>query len=98
MKKSRFWLTAIALALLCSGLTFVITGSLNNYTNREQLAAEIEQAGGSVAGSVSGNTSYLINNDVSSGSAKNRKAAELGIPVIDEETVMKWMKDKAVTE
>lgn len=80
------------------GLTFVITGSLNHYANREELAAEIEKAGGSVTGSVSGNTSYLINNDTTSGSAKNRKAGELGIPVIDEETVMKWIQDKAVTE
>jgi DNA ligase (NAD+) len=81
-----------------AGKTFVITGSLNNYDNREQLKAEIEHAGGKVAGSVSAKTSYLINNDVTSTSGKNKKAHELDIPIIPEETIMKWLADKAISE
>ena len=68
-----------------AGKTFVITGSLNTYANRDELKAEIEARGGKVAGSVSKNTSYLINNDITSNSGKNKKARELGIPVISEE-------------
>ena len=67
------------------GLTFVITGSLNNYTNRDELKAEILRRGGKVAGSVSAKTSYLINNDVNSTSSKNKKAKDLGIPILSEE-------------
>ena len=66
-------------------MTFVITGSLNTYPNRDALKAEIEAEGGKVAGSVSAKTTYLINNDVNSNSGKNKKARELGIPVISEE-------------
>jgi len=76
-----------------SGLTFVITGSLEHYENREALKAEIEHAGGKVAGSVSNKTAYLINNDVASASGKNKKARELGIPVIDEDTVRGWLEN-----
>ena len=75
-----------------SGLTFVITGSLNFYPNRDALKAEIEKAGGKVSGSVSSKTSYLINNDVTSTSGKNKKARELGVPVIDENTVREWLE------
>ncbi len=75
-----------------AGKTFVITGSLNHYDNREALKAEIERAGGKVAGSVSAKTSYLINNDVNSTSGKNKKARELGIEIIDEDTVMDWLR------
>ncbi|MBQ9031675.1 MAG: NAD-dependent DNA ligase LigA [Parasporobacterium sp.] len=67
------------------GLTFVITGSLEHYENRDALKAEIESLGGKVAGSVSSKTSYLINNDILSGSSKNQKAKQLGIPIITEE-------------
>lgn len=67
-----------------AGLTFVITGSLEHYPNREALKEEIEQRGGKTAGSVSAKTSYLINNDAASGSSKNKKAQELGIPIITE--------------
>lgn len=67
-----------------SGLTFVITGSLETYSNRDELKAEIEANGGKVAGSVSAKTSYLINNDVNSNSGKNKKARELGINIISE--------------
>ncbi len=80
------------------GLTFVITGSLNHYANRDALKGEIEAAGGKVAGSVSAKTSYLINNDVTSGSGKNKKAKELGIPIIDEETVKGWLEAGGVTQ
>lgn len=66
------------------GKTFVITGSLKAYKNREELVSVIERNGGKVSGSVSTKTSYLINNDVTSTSGKNRKANELGIPIISE--------------
>lgn len=67
-----------------AGLTFVITGSLNTYENRDALKAVIEARGGKVSGSVSKNTSYLINNDIASNSSKNKTAKELGVPIIDE--------------
>lgn len=66
------------------GKTFVITGSLRTYRNREELVSVIERNGGKVSGSVSAKTSYLINNDVTSTSGKNKKANELGIPIISE--------------
>lgn len=68
-----------------AGKTFVITGSLNHFANRNELKELIERLGGKVTGSVSKNTDYLINNDVHSTSSKNRKAAELGIPILSEE-------------
>lgn len=67
-----------------NGKTFVITGSLNNYANRDELVKEIELNGGKVASSVSAKTDYLINNDVNSTSSKNKKANDLGIPIISE--------------
>ncbi len=66
------------------GETFVITGSLKAYKNREELVSVIERNGGKVSGSVSAKTSYLINNDVASASGKNKKAHDLGIPIISE--------------
>lgn len=66
------------------GKIFVITGSLNFYKNREELVSVIERNGGKVSGSVSAKTSYLINNDVTSGSGKNKKAHDLGIPIVNE--------------
>ena len=66
------------------GKTFVITGSLVNFANRDRMIAFIEERGGRVSGSVSSKTDYLINNDVNSGSGKNKKAKELGVPVISE--------------
>lgn len=68
-----------------AGKVFVITGSLNHFANRDQLKAQIEQRGGKVTGSVTGKTTYLINNDSTSRSAKNKKAQELGVPIITEE-------------
>ena len=69
----------------CEGLTFVITGDVHNFKNRNELKAYIEARGGKVAGSVSGSTSFLINNDVTSTSGKNKKAKELGIPILSED-------------
>lgn len=66
------------------GKIFVITGSLSYYKNRDELASVIEQLGGKVSGSVSAKTNYLINNDTESNSSKNKKANELGIPIISE--------------
>ncbi len=68
-----------------TGMTFVITGSLNQYENRDALKKEIEEKGGKVAGSVSSKTSFLINNDLQSNSSKNKNAKSLGIPIITEE-------------
>ena len=67
------------------GKTFVITGSLNHFANRDELKKVIEDRGGKVAGSVSSKTTYLINNDVLSSSSKNKKAKSLGIPIISED-------------
>ncbi len=71
------------------GLTFVITGSLERFGSRSELKKLLEDRGAKVAGSVSGSTTCLINNDAASGSAKNKKAKELGIPVITEEDFLK---------
>ncbi len=68
-----------------ANLTFVITGSVNHFANRTELKNYIEKRGGKAAGSVSAKTSYLINNDKESTSSKNKKAKELGIPILSEE-------------
>jgi len=75
-----------------AGLTFVITGSVEHYTNRNEVKDVIESKGGKVAGSVSAKTNYLINNDVTSNSGKNKKAKELGIPIISEEDFIKMLE------
>ena len=77
------------------GMTFVITGSLNHFENRNALKSLIELQGGKVAGSVSSKTDYLINNDVLSGSSKNRKARELSVPILSEEDFMEQFGIKA---
>ena len=69
----------------CQGLTFVITGDVHMFQNRDAFKAYVEQQGGKVAGSVSGKTSFLVNNDASSASSKNRKAQELNIPILTED-------------
>lgn len=74
-----------------SNKTFVITGSLNHYKNRDELVSVIEGFGAKVSGSVSSKTNYLINNDVTSTSGKNKKARELGIPIISEEEFIKMI-------
>ena len=72
----------------CEGMTFVITGDVHYFKNRNELKAYIESQGGKVAGSVSGSTSFLINNDVTSTSGKNKKAQELNIPILSEDDFM----------
>lgn len=74
-----------------SGKTFVITGSLIHYKNRNELVSVIEKRGGKVSGSVSAKTSYLINNDTQSSSSKNQKAKKLNIPIISEDDFMKMI-------
>lgn len=69
--------------------TFVITGDLNEFKNRKELQLKIEALGGKVTGSVTKKTNYLINNDILSESSKNKKAKELGIPIITEEQFIK---------
>lgn len=69
----------------CEGLTFVVTGDVHHYANRDALKTYIESQGGKVAGSVSSKTNFLINNDVTSTSGKNKKAQALGIPIISED-------------
>ena len=71
-----------------AGKSFCITGSLNHYVNRDEMKAVIEEKGGKVTGSVTSKTECLINNDITSTSGKNKKAKELGVPIIDEEAFM----------
>lgn len=73
------------------GMNFVITGSVEHFSNRKEVKEEIEKRGGKVTGSVTSKTNYLINNDTQS-SSKNKKAKELGIPIISEETFIQMME------
>ena len=68
-----------------AGMSFVVTGSVNHFANRNEVKELVEKMGGKVTGSVTKKTNYLINNDVESASSKNRKAKELGVPIISEE-------------
>lgn len=74
-----------------AGMNFVITGSVQHYSNRNELKSLIEEKGGKVTGSVTSKTTYLINNDAASSSSKNKKAKALGIPIISEEDFMKML-------
>ena len=74
-----------------SGKTFVITGKLEAFGNRDELKDKIESLGGKVVGSVSAKTNYLINNDIESNSSKNKKAKSLGVPIINEQEIIKMM-------
>ena len=74
------------------GVNFVITGSVEHFANRAEVKEEIEKRGGKVTGSVTSKTDYLINNDADSASSKNRKARELGVPVISEEEFLNMLK------
>lgn len=74
------------------GKTFVVTGSVHHYKNRDELKADIVTHGGIVIGSVSSKTSYLINNDINSISSKNQKAKSLNIPIISEEDFLKMIQ------
>lgn len=79
---------------LCNELTFVITGDVHHYKNRNELKAYIESQGGKVTGSVSKSTNYLINNDINSTSSKNQKARQLGIDIISEDDFISKFTNK----
>ena len=78
-----------------AGLTFVITGTLNHFENRKKLQEVIEAEGGKASGSVTSKTAYLINNDTGSNSSKNKKAKELGIPIISEEEFLNMLEEES---
>ena len=80
-------------AQIFENMNFVITGSVEHFANRNEVKAIIESKGGKVTGSVTSKTNYLINNDVNSTSSKNKKAKELGIPIITEEDFLKMLND-----
>lgn len=73
----------------CTGLTFVITGDVHHYKNRDEFKAYVEAENGKVTGSVTSKTNYLVNNDFESASSKNKNAKELGIPIISEDEFVK---------
>lgn len=75
------------------GMTFVITGSLNHFENRDALKQELESRGAKVSGSVSAKTNYLINNNADSTSSKNKKAMQLNIPIVDEEYIIEMLSN-----
>ena len=75
------------------GMNFVITGSVNYFANRAEVKEAIEKRGGKVTGSVTSKTNYLINNDINSTSSKNKKARELGIPIISEEEFLRILEE-----
>lgn len=77
-----------------AGINFVITGSVTHFKNRNEVKEEIEKRGGKVTGSVTSKTNYLINNDTESTSSKNRKAKELGIPILSEEDFLDMLKNE----
>ena len=76
-----------------AGLTFVVTGDVNIFKNRKELTDKIESLGGKVSGSVSSKTNYLINNDITSASGKNKKAKELGVEIINEKGFLSLCKE-----
>ena len=78
-------------AQIFEGMNFVITGSVEHFANRNEVKAVIEARGGKVTGSVTSKTNYLINNDTTSNSSKNKKAKELNIPIISEEGFLKML-------
>ncbi len=75
-----------------TNLTFVITGSLNHFENRDKMIECIEQNGGKVVKAISNNVNYLINNDINSTSTKNKKAKELGVEIISEDSLLNMLK------
>ena len=81
-------------AAIFAGMTFVITGSVEHFANRKELQAAIEARGGKATGSVTAKTTYLINNDLTSNSSKNKKAKELGIPIISEQDFLNMMGEE----
>ena len=79
-------------AQIFEGMNFVITGSVEHFANRNEVKAVIEARGGKVTGSVTSKTNYLINNDTTSNSSKNKKAKELNIPIISEGEFLEMLK------
>ncbi len=77
-----------------AGVNFVITGSVEHFANRGEIKEMIESLGGKVTGSVTSKTNYLINNDVTSTSSKNKKANDLGIPIISEESFLRMVQEQ----
>ena len=101
MRKFRHLLSHLELeevkqksCLTLDGKQFVITGSVNHFANRAELKEYIEQRGGKVTGSVTSKTDYLINNDVTSNSSKNKKARELEIPILSEEDFLHMAEEQ----
>lgn len=80
------------------GVNFVITGSVTHFANRKEVKELIESLGGKVTGSVTSKTNYLINNDITSTSSKNKKANELGIPIISEEMFLEMLDGRQAGE
>ena len=74
-------------------MSFVITGSVNHFANRNEVKELVEKMGGKVTGSVTKKTNYLINNDTASNSSKNKKARELGIPILSETDFLKMTEE-----
>lgn len=91
MQYMRIQKEEMAEELILEGLQFVITGSLQQFSNRKEMQDLIEKHGGKVASSVSAKTSYLVNNNVQSTSSKNKKAKELNVPIITEEEFLKML-------
>ena len=79
---------------ILDGMNFVVTGSVHHFKNRKEVQAKVEELGGKVTGSVTTKTNYLINNDSGSSSSKNKKAKELGIPIITEEEFLAMIREK----
>ena len=79
---------------ILKGITFVITGSVEHFANRGEVKELIESMGGKVTGSVTSKTTYLINNDTASTSSKNKKARELGIPILSEEAFLQMIEER----
>lgn len=92
LKEVNFTDTSIDNNQPLKDLTFVITGSVNNFTNRDELVEYIESYGGKVVKAISNNVNYLINNDITSTSTKNTKAKELGIKIISENNLMSMIQ------
>ena len=85
--------TKLDIEMIFENLNFVITGSVEQFKNRDELKNTIEERGGKVTGSVTSKTNYLINNDNLSGSSKNKKAKELGISIITESQFVEWLNN-----
>lgn len=86
-------ITVSAAEQIFENVNFVITGAVEHFANRDEVKELIESKGGKVTGSVTSKTNYLINNDILSGSSKNKKAKELGVSIITEEQFINWVEN-----